>query len=182
MSHNSSRFARIACIKKNRPKNYISGQWRGAMKLKSQNSQKVHLKPIINLHTKFQLPISIWRTVMRGSNSKNRKNSPKNYIFVAVRRCNEAEKSRLPKDKSRAFNNRIYQISTSYVAQFWRKLWEIQTQNMIKPTQKPHFRGCEEVTWVWIVKTSPSVKLLPFKKSFMDFNPELLCQLEQVYR
>ena len=59
------------------------------MRLKSRNSQKTHLRHLRNVHAKFQLFSSIWRGVMQGTNSKNKKNRLKNYIFEAVRGCNE---------------------------------------------------------------------------------------------
>ena len=38
---------------------------------KSWTSQKAHLGLLLNIHNKFQLPSSIWRGVLRGTNSRN---------------------------------------------------------------------------------------------------------------
>ena len=37
------------------------------MELKSVIPQKAHLGPLLNVHTKFQLPSSIWRENRRGT-------------------------------------------------------------------------------------------------------------------
>ena len=37
------------------------------MKLKSRNTQKTHLGPLLYLHTKFQLPSPIWRGDKKGA-------------------------------------------------------------------------------------------------------------------
>ena len=57
----------------------------GDMGLKSRDPQKVHLGHLLNVHTCFQLPSSIWRAVIRGTNSKNKKKRPKNHFLGAVR-------------------------------------------------------------------------------------------------
>ena len=48
---------------KNRPKNQFfgAGEGEGAMKLKSGDCQKAHLRLLLNVNTKFQLPNSICR-------------------------------------------------------------------------------------------------------------------------
>ena len=55
------------------------------MGLKSQDRQKAHLGPLLNIHTQFHFPSSIWKGVMCRTNSKNEKTRPKNYTFEAVR-------------------------------------------------------------------------------------------------
>ena len=50
---------------------------------------------------------------MRGTNSKNKKNLSKNYIFGAVRGCNEAEKSIPQKETSKLSTKCTYQILTT---------------------------------------------------------------------
>ena len=55
---------------------------------KSWELQKAHLGLLHNIRTKFQLPSSIWRGVMRGINSRNdgnEKTRPKNHFFWTVR-------------------------------------------------------------------------------------------------
>ena len=48
-------------------KNYFLRAARGEMRLKSLDPQKAHLGPILNVHTKFQLPSSIWRVDIKGT-------------------------------------------------------------------------------------------------------------------
>ena len=58
------------------------------MRLRSQDPQKAHLELLLNTHTKFQLLYSIWRVVMRGTNSKNdgvEKTRPKSHFYEAMR-------------------------------------------------------------------------------------------------
>ena len=59
-------------------------QWEATMRLKNQDApfQKAHLGSLLNVHTKFQLPSSIWRVVMREKNSKNNKNHQKISFLV----------------------------------------------------------------------------------------------------
>ena len=57
-----------------------------AMGLKSRHHQKAHAGSILNLYTKFQLPISIRSGVMQEINPKNVKKRPNNYIFGTVRK------------------------------------------------------------------------------------------------
>ena len=61
---------------------------KGSMGLKSRDAQKAYLGSLLNAHTKFQLPSSIWRGVMLGTNSRNDRNEkprPKNLIFEAIK-------------------------------------------------------------------------------------------------
>ena len=58
--------------------------WDGAKRLKSQNLQKTHLGPILNLNTEFQISGLSWRRHVRETNLKNKKTHPKD-IFGAVR-------------------------------------------------------------------------------------------------
>ena len=46
---------------KNRQKLTYLGQCGGEMRLKSRNHPKAHLGPLLNVHTKFKPPSSIWR-------------------------------------------------------------------------------------------------------------------------
>ena len=55
--------------KKNVLENYILGAVRRCNK-----SEKLR-------HTKFKFPTTLWRRVMRGTNSKHKKTSPKNCIY-----------------------------------------------------------------------------------------------------
>ena len=71
------------------------------------------LKAHLGSHTKFQLPSSISRGVMRGINSKSKKTRPKTYIFKTASECNGSEKSESPKVTSVATTKRTYQISTT---------------------------------------------------------------------
>ena len=48
------------------------------MELKSRDPQKAHLELLLNIRNKFQIPISIWRGVMLGTNSKNEETRQKN--------------------------------------------------------------------------------------------------------
>ena len=59
---------------------------------KSIPPKGISIGPLLNVHTKFQLPSSIWRVVMKGTNSKIEKTQAKNYIFVTVKSCNETKK------------------------------------------------------------------------------------------
>ena len=80
----------------------------------SWNSQNVHLRFIINLHTKFQPLRSSCRGIMRRTNSKNeKKKRPKNYIFGAMRECNGNEKSKPLKYTSMSPTNGTRKIPTS---------------------------------------------------------------------
>ena len=56
--------------------NYIISTFREFRKVKKPKPllPKAHLWLKINLHSKFQLPSSIWRRVMRGTNTKDEKN------------------------------------------------------------------------------------------------------------
>ena len=46
---------------KNNQKTTHLGQCRGESGLKSQDFKKVHSGPLLKIHSKFQLPISLWR-------------------------------------------------------------------------------------------------------------------------
>ena len=62
----------------------------------AQKRWKAHLGLLLNIRNKFQLPSSIWRGAMRGTNSRNDRNGKTrqlNHFFEAVRGCNGAEKS-----------------------------------------------------------------------------------------
>ena len=69
--------------KKKRPKNHSLATVKGWMRLKSQDPPppKAHLRPLQNVHTCFQLPCSIWRGLMRETNSKNKKKTTKKSLF-----------------------------------------------------------------------------------------------------
>ena len=57
------------------------------MGLKSRDFQKAQLGPLLNVHTKFQLPSLIWNKVMSGTNlknSENEKNELINHFLGAV--------------------------------------------------------------------------------------------------
>ena len=49
---------------------------------------------------------------MRETNSNNKKNRQKKYIFGIVKRCNEAKKSKSPKCTSRIYTKSTKQILT----------------------------------------------------------------------
>ena len=90
------------------------------MRLKSTNPKKEHLVLILILHIKFQLPSPIGGGrkgmgggVMRVTNSKSKKNQPKNHIITVIRVSNKAKKSRPLKSTSKTPNKSIYQVSTS---------------------------------------------------------------------
>ena len=61
--------------------------WNDGNQKFSKNFQlsKSHLRLLQNVHTKFQLPGSIWRRVIRGTNSKNYKKRPKNHVETSKR-------------------------------------------------------------------------------------------------
>ena len=76
------------------------------MRLKCWEPQKVHLRFLLKLYTSFQLPNSIYRGVIRGTNSKNEKNEenqPKNYFFAAVEGVKWGWKVKTPTSKSRTY-------------------------------------------------------------------------------
>ena len=67
----------------------------------------------------------------------NKKNQPKNYMFGAVRSCNENKKSKPLKGISESYTKSTYQVSTSC---------EERTQNIRKHTpKKTNFQDCEGV-------------------------------------
>ena len=71
---------------------------------------KAHPALLFDIHNKIQLPSSIWRGIMRGTNSRNNRHAKtrtKNYRWYG------AEKSRPPKGTSRALTKCTYLISTS---------------------------------------------------------------------
>ena len=61
----------------------------------------------------FGFPWSIWRRVMRGKNSKNKKKRSKNQSLRAVRGLYKAEKSSPSKGTSRRPTKCIYLVSAS---------------------------------------------------------------------
>ena len=71
-------------IRKNDQKITPLWQSRDEMKLKSRDLQKADSGLLPNLHIKFQLPCSIWRAIMRGTNSKNKKKRTKNNFLADV--------------------------------------------------------------------------------------------------
>ena len=66
---------------------------------KSWKSQKAHLGLLPNIHNKFQLPTSIWRRVMRETNSRNERNEKirQKIIFLRLRGVEMGLKGRDPK-------------------------------------------------------------------------------------
>ena len=54
-----------------------------SIEIESQDPQKAYQGSILNLHTKMQLPRSSWRRVRRRTNTKYKKNRPKDYISGA---------------------------------------------------------------------------------------------------
>ena len=64
--------------KKNIPRNYIFSAVRGYNEAKMSKPQKVYTGLILDQHTILS---SIWRGVMRGENSKKKKNWPKNTFW-----------------------------------------------------------------------------------------------------
>ena len=74
----------------------------GSIAVKSRDHQKAQLGPLTNctylILTSYS---SIWKGVMRGTNSKNKKTRPKHNFFGAVRGWNRVEKSRTPKGTCR---------------------------------------------------------------------------------
>ena len=65
---------------KKNPQKKFSRLWGDIMRKKNRDPENARLWPLLNLYTKFQLPCSIWRGVMPGTNSKNGKNWLKNYV------------------------------------------------------------------------------------------------------
>ena len=59
---------------KKEQKTTFLGLLRDEMGLKSRDPQKAYLGLLLNIYNKFQLPSSIWRGIMRGTNSMNSKN------------------------------------------------------------------------------------------------------------
>ena len=68
-------------MKKPDPKPLLWGFEGSKIVLKSQNPKKAHLRLLLNVHTKFQLPTSIRRGVMRGTNLEKEKKNIKKILF-----------------------------------------------------------------------------------------------------
>ena len=66
---------------------------------------------IPNFNGLAQFQVELWEKG-RETNTKNKKNWPKNYIFETVRRHNGSEKSKSTKDTSMVFTDSTYQIYT----------------------------------------------------------------------
>ena len=69
----------------------------GARELKSENSQKAHLRHLLNPHSKFQPSTSIWRGVGREINSKNKKTAQKT-TFLGLKEGAMSVKSLISKN------------------------------------------------------------------------------------
>ena len=130
---------------------------KSSVRLKSKDSQKVHLGNLLNAHTSFQVPRSIWSGVMRGTSSKNGKTRTKNHTFRAMKEWKGVGKLRLTKGTSKVTTECIYLISSSQLNLAWsyarnelknRETWE-------KSTKKPLLWSCEELKLGWKVVTPP---------------------------
>ena len=55
------------------------------MDLKNRQHQKACVNPMLNPYSKFQLPTSILRIVMQGTNPKNEKNDKKTKFLGSCR-------------------------------------------------------------------------------------------------
>ena len=53
----------------------------GTMGIKRRHDPKAHIRHMLNLPKKFQLPSSIWERDMQRKNSKNKKNRQKNNFL-----------------------------------------------------------------------------------------------------
>ena len=72
------------------------GLLRDKVELKHRDSQKAHLRPLLNAHTYFQLPCSIWRgSYCEEQNTKVRKNDQK-LVSLRLLRDEMGLKSRDP--------------------------------------------------------------------------------------
>ena len=76
---------------------------------------------------------------MRETNSKNQATWPKNHIVRAVRRYNEADMYRLPKDISRAsyLASRVHIPNFNFLAQCGAEIGEQQLFFKVKKKRKP---------------------------------------------
>ena len=86
--------------------------WNGAEKSRP-------LRPLLNVHTKFQLPSSIWREVMRGTNLENVKKRPKT-IFQGCEGVKWSWKSKPPKGTSGPLRN--VPVPTYKISTYWFNL------------------------------------------------------------
>ena len=59
-------------------------RWRVDIEVNSWNPQNLHLKLLLNLHTKFQVPSSIWREVMRGTKSEIKGKNDQKTTFLGL--------------------------------------------------------------------------------------------------
>ena len=73
----------------------------------------MYIEQLQHQHTKFQLSSKIkWKDIRGTVTGKIRKTNQKT-TFLALKGCNEAEKSNLPKSTSMSVTKFTYQISTS---------------------------------------------------------------------
>ena len=82
------------------------------MRLKSQDAKKHHYIPYYTHIPNFNYLAQFGEELYEEPTLKIRKPYI-NFIFKVVRRCNVAEKSRIPKGTSKTLIKCVYQISTS---------------------------------------------------------------------